>query len=183
MGIVGLRCQIVRKRSDNVSNRAESSNNVQKEKIIMRHHPAHAADLPISNEIHHLLLKAIGERHFKVETWEIGEMAIREWLIRNSPDAFDQPVTMGYQWKSLFLPHGTLLRTMYSGTSYHCLVEKDRIEYKGTSISPNGFANIVGGMRRNAWKVIWVMLPDCKEWKLAADLRPRTRQCDASFGG
>jgi hypothetical protein len=75
------------------------------------------------------------------------------------------------------------LRCHHPGKSYHCLVEKDRIEYKGTSISPNGFANIVGGIRRNAWKVIWVMLPDCKEWKLAAELRPRTRQRDASFGG
>ena len=138
-----------------------------------RRHPAPAADLPISNEIFQQLCGAVSNSRYTLESWEIGELAIREWLIRNNPEAIAMPSKMGYQWKKLFLPNGALLRTIFSGRSYHCLVENDRIEYKGTVISPNGFANLVGGMRRSAWKVIWVMLPACKDWKLAADLRPQ----------
>jgi hypothetical protein len=81
------------------------------------------------------------------------------------------PVIAGYQWKSLFLPNGTLLRTVFNGKNFHCLVEDDRIHFNGQSVSPSGFANAVGGMRRNAWKVIWVLFPNTSEWKLAGTLR------------
>jgi hypothetical protein len=49
------------------------------------------------------------------------------------------PATSGYQWKHLFLPNGTLLRTIFNDRKI---------------ISPSGFANAVGGVQRNAWKAI-----------------------------
>jgi hypothetical protein len=101
---------------------------------------------------------------FEKETWEIGAAAIREWMMRNNPESFAMPATSGYQWKQVLLPNGTLLRTIFNGKNFHCLVEEDHIRYNGQLISPSGFANAVGGVRRNAWKVIW---------KLAGALRTK----------
>jgi hypothetical protein len=85
------------------------------------------------------------------------------------------PATSGFQWKHLFLPNGTLLRTIFNGKNFHCLVEEDHIRYNGQIISPSGFANAVGGVRRNAWKVIWVLFPDSSVWKLAGTLRTKKK--------
>ena len=94
-------------------------------------------------------------------------------MTRNNPESFAMPETCGYQWKHLFLPNGTLLRTIFNGENYHCLVEKDHIRYKGLETSPSGFVNAVGGVRRNAWKVIWILFPNSSVWKLAGTLRTR----------
>jgi hypothetical protein len=127
--------------------------------------------LPISLEIHQQLLAASIERGFEQETWEIGATAIREWMVRNHPDSFAMQAAAGYQWKHLFLPNGTLLRTILNGKNYHCLVEDDQLRYNGKAVSPSGFANAVGGVRRNAWKVVWVLFPNSSTWKLAGTLR------------
>jgi hypothetical protein len=37
------------------------------------------------------------------------------------------PATSGYQWKHLFLPNDTLLRTIFNGKNFHCLAEGDHI--------------------------------------------------------
>jgi hypothetical protein len=129
--------------------------------------------LPISLEIYQQLLAASIKSGFQQEAWEIGAAAIHEWMTRNNPESFAMPVTAGYQWKHLFLPNGTLLRTVFNGKNFHCLVEGDHIRYNGQVISPSGFANKVGGIRRNAWKVIWILYPDSAEWKLAAALRAK----------
>jgi hypothetical protein len=94
---------------------------------------------------------------------------------RHDPDALAMPAATGYQWKSQFLPSGTLLRTVFVGKNHHCLVEGDRILYNGQAVSPTGFANAVGGIRRNAWRCIWILFPDSKDWKLADTLRKRER--------
>jgi hypothetical protein len=129
--------------------------------------------LPISLELYQQLVSASVKSGFEKETWEIGAAAIREWMIRNNPESFAMPATSGYQWKHLFLPNGTLLRTIFNGKNFHCLVEEDQIRYNGKIISPSGFANAVGGVRRNAWKVIWVLFPNSSAWKLAGALRTK----------
>jgi hypothetical protein len=86
--------------------------------------------------------------------------------------ALTMPATSGYQWKRLFLPNGTLLRTVFNGKNTHCLVEGDQILYDGKAISPSGFVNAAGGIRRNAWKSTWIIFPDSKHWTLADTLRP-----------
>jgi hypothetical protein len=131
--------------------------------------------LPISLELHQQLLHASIRSGFEKEAWEIGAAAIRERMVRNDPDSFAMPATSGYQWKHLFLPNGTLLRTVFNGKNFHCLVEGDHILHDGKTTSPSGFANAAGGVRRNAWNVIWVLLPDSSDWKLAATLRPKVK--------
>ncbi|UUZ55781.1 hypothetical protein LP419_09840 [Massilia sp. H-1] len=82
-------------------------------------------------------------------------------------------ICLSYQWKSLFLPHGTVLRTVFKGKSHHCRVDVDQILYQGEARSPSGFVNAVGGIRRNAWKSVWLLFPDSKHWQLADTLRAR----------
>jgi hypothetical protein len=129
--------------------------------------------LPISMALYNQLISASIHSGFEQETWEIGATAIHEWMIRNNPESFGMPSTSGYQWKHLFLPNGTLLRTVFNGKNFHCLVEDDQIRYNGQMLSPSGFANSVGGIRRNAWKVIWILFPKSSAWKHAATLRRR----------
>lgn len=138
-----------------------------------RRPPSPHMDLPISIELYQQLSSASMRGGFKQESWEIGAAAIREWLVRNDPETFAMPTTSGYQWKHLFLPHGTLLRTIFDGKNFHCLVEGDHLRYNGKITSPSGFANAVGGTRRNAWKVIWILFPNSTVWKFAGSLRPK----------
>lgn len=107
------------------------------------------------------------------EKWQIVEEAVDAWLRKNEPGVVGEPAYAGYQWKSLFLPHGSVLRTMFNGKSYHCHVESDRIVYEGSELTPSGFVNAVGGVRRNAWKSIWVLLPEAKHWQRADTMRVR----------
>lgn len=132
---------------------------------------APALTLPISLETYHQLLGASGKTGFTKEPWEIGAAAIHDWLARNAPEAFGMPLVHGVQWKHLFLPNGTLLRTVFKGQNFHGLVEDDKLLFNGTATSPSGFANAVGGIRRNAWKVIWILFPNTSVWKLAGMLR------------
>ncbi len=140
-----------------------------------RQHPNRKMDIPVSSEIWHQLLKASIDTGYAKEDWEIAAEAIDEWVRRHKPDQISMPLVHGYQWKSVFLPDGTLLRTVFGGKNYHCLVEGDRILHDGKAVSPSGFVNAVGGIRRNAWKCTWILFPDAKDWKLADTLRGRER--------
>jgi hypothetical protein len=79
----------------------------------------------------------------------------------------------GYQWKTLFLPHGTQIRMPYKNTNYYAKVEGDEIIYDGNSISPASLANTITGTSRNAWRGLWIKRPNDKEWLLADDCRGR----------
>ena len=140
-----------------------------------RPHPNHKMDIPISMEVWQQLLKASAGTGYQKEDWEIAAEAIDEWVRRHTPESIPMPAARGYQWKSQFLPDGTLLRTVFGGKNYHCLVEGDRILYNGKAVSPSGFVNAVGGIRRNAWRCTWILFPDSKDWKLADTLRTRAR--------
>jgi hypothetical protein len=141
-------------------------------KILPKPPPPEMA-LPISVETHQRLLTASARTKFDKEIWEIGAIAIHDWLARNEPEALTMPIADGYQWKKVFLPNGTLLRTVFDGQNFHCIVEGGRIRYKGVTMSPSGFANVVGGVRRNAWKVIWILFPNSAIWHLAESLRAK----------
>lgn len=77
----------------------------------------------------------------------------------------------GYQWKNLFLPHGTQIRMQYRSTYFYAKVEGDEILYDGKPISPGSLANSIAGTSRNAWRDLWIKRPEDKEWKLAAECR------------
>lgn len=128
-------------------------------------------DIPISLEIYQQLLSASCASGFEKAYWEIGATAINEWTARHNPDSLRLPSTREYQWKQVFPPNGTILRTVFQGKNHHCLVEDDQLRYNGQETSPSRFANAVGGVRRNAWKVTWILFPGTTTWKLAATLR------------
>ena len=140
-----------------------------------RQHPNHKMDIPISLEVWQRLSGASFDTGYEKEDWEIAAEAIDDWMRRHKPEAISMNVAKGYQWKSQFLPDGTLLRTVFGRKNYHCLVEGDQILYNGKAVSPSGFVNAVGGIRRNAWRSIWILFPDSKDWKLADTLRTRAR--------
>lgn len=133
-------------------------------------------EFPVAMETYTKLYAASADTGYEREIWEIAAEAITAWLARNAPDSFGMPTTSGYQWKDVFLPDGTFLRTIYEGKNYHCFVEGDRLHYQGNAVSPSSFANGVGGNGRNAWKVVWVLLPHTTTWKLAGTLRQAKRQ-------
>jgi hypothetical protein len=137
----------------------------------MRHHPGAFNHIAVSQELYQQLELASIKSGFEKEVWEFAAEALDQWTRRHNPDALLMPATRGYQWKSVFLPEGTLLRTVFGGKNHHCMVEADQILYQGAAISPSGFVNAVGGMRRNAWRCIWILFPNTLEWKLAETLR------------
>lgn len=139
--------------------------------------------LPISLETYQQLLGASARTGYSKEIWEIGAAAIHDWLARNEPDVFGGPVADGYQWKHLFLPNGTLLRTVFKGRNFHSVVEGDQILFNSAPMSPSEFANAVGGVRRNAWKVIWILFPNTSAWKHAETLRRRGNVTNSNVRG
>ena len=142
-----------------------------------RPHPSPDEHIPITLRLCHQL-RCASMLSDDQEDWEIVAEAIDEWMRRHSPGAIPMPISAGVHWKRLLLPDGTLLRTVFNGKSYHCRVDADAITYDGKAVSPSGFVNAVGGIRRNAWKCTWLLFPDAKEWKLADSLRsePRPRK-------
>ena len=141
----------------------------------MRPHPDPRAEINISAETHRQLLAGVFASDLQQETWEITEQAIDEWTRRHNPEALAATAYSGYQWKQLFLPSGTVLRTVFGGKNFHCTVDGDRILYQGQPVSPSGFVNAVGGIRRNAWRCAWILFPGTMQWALADTLRPRDR--------
>ena len=134
-------------------------------------HPDPWGQVPVGHRAFINLLNAAGDGQSAY--WEIVEQAVEEWMRRHSQDNCGEPEFAGYQWKGLFLPHGTVLRTVFHGKNHHCRVECDQIMYEGKAHSPSGFVNAVGGIRRNAWKSVWLLFPDSKHWQLADALRAR----------
>lgn len=138
----------------------------------MRQHPDRRMTIPITHALYHQLLAASSHTGYQKKDWEIAAEAIEEWMRRNHPAVLATAGAAGYQWKRLFLPQGTLLRTVFAGKNHHCMVEGDTIVYDGKPVSPSGFVNAVGGIRRNAWKCTYVLFPHTKNWALADTLRP-----------
>jgi hypothetical protein len=116
------------------------------------------------------------------EIHEMAGEALREWLAAQEQRAAAarQPGAMlGYQWKGLFLPAGTVLRAVLDGASIHAIVEGSRIVFDGRQVSPSEFVNAPGRTVRNAWTSIWILFPQQSVWKLADDCRqdaPRRRR-------
>lgn len=138
-----------------------------------KQHPPPYLDLHISHAINDLLQKATWQHNWKWEDWEIAAIAIREWCARNDPTLGTPSPADGYQWKQLFLPNGTLLRTIQNKKKRLCVVQHDNIFFEDAVTTPSRFANSGGGANRNAWRVIWVLFPNTSNWRLAADLRPK----------
>jgi hypothetical protein len=100
--------------------------------------------------------------------------ALELWLATKSeapPAAADAAGTRGYQWKTLFLPEGTVLRSWSYGEHNYARVEGDKIMHEGRSVSPNQFARSFARTARNAWFDLSVRRPGDKHFKIACRLR------------
>lgn len=79
----------------------------------------------------------------------------------------------GFQWKNVFLPEGTSLRTSYRETSEFAKVVGDQIiSDDGESLTPSLFANR-HAKGRNAWRFIWLRFPGDDFWTRADNCRAR----------
>lgn len=98
---------------------------------------------------------------------EIALLALREWMERE----YGQPTDRGYQWKDLFLPHGTRLRIIHRGHCYMAQVEGNLLMAEGKIVTPSAWATAVCGSIRNAWRDIYVRRNYREAWTHASDLR------------
>lgn len=136
--------------------------------------------LPASFETYQGLGNFMYEQGIKQEMYELVDSIIKEWMTKflerhaqPLPNTFD-----GYQWKCLFLPNGTVLRTVYRRKSYLAHVEASEVRYEGRSVSPGQFSNEVAQCARNAWRTIWLRFPDEVEWKHAMTLRTKAMEVE-----
>ncbi len=99
--------------------------------------------------------------------------ALEFWLNATTalPPGTDPANLRGYQWKSLFLPEGTILRSWSYGEHNYACVEGDKIMHKGQSVTPNEFARSFARTARNAWFDLSVRRPGDKHYKMANLLR------------
>jgi len=98
---------------------------------------------------------------------EITLIALQEWMARN----YGQPTNHGYQWKDLFLPHGTSLRIGHRGMCYFAQVEGDLLIADGKITTPNKWAEEVCGSVRNAWRDICIRRTFREGWTAASAWR------------
>ena len=102
---------------------------------------------------------------------------VKRWIaLQNERLALqrDGPALRGFQWKDLFLPEGTNLRTTYGDTVEFAKVCGDRIVARdGRACTPSQFVNR-GAQGRNAWRFVWLRFPGEEQWVRAADCRPRS---------
>src|SRR5471030_2886225 len=124
----------------------------------------------------HVLLQLIAQLRDLGGAQDVSEAittAIAFWLAEKVklPSGADPAYVHGYQWKSLFLPEGTVLRSWSYGEYNYARVEGDRIVHQGRRVSPNQFAQSFARSTRNAWNDLFVRRPGDKQFKLACHLR------------
>lgn len=77
----------------------------------------------------------------------------------------------GFQWKNVFLPDGTCMRTSYRGNFEFAKVVGDRIVADdGATLTPSQFANRLAN-GRNAWRFVWLRFPGNDYWIRACNCR------------
>lgn len=122
------------------------------------------------------LLKLIGRLSARGGAQDLSEAinsAIELWLAEQAklPAGCDPASVRGYQWKSLFLPEGTVLRSWSYGEHNYARVEGDQIIHEGKAVSPNQFAQSFARTTRNAWMDLYIRRPEDKQFKPACRLR------------
>ena len=127
------------------------------------------------------LLRLIGQlkaRGGKQDVSAVINDAIELWMREQSKlNMNGDPASIrGYQWKSLFLPEGTQLRSWSYGEHNYALVVGDQILHNGKSVSPNQFAQSFARSTRNAWTDLYVRRPEDKQFKIAQRLRTELAQ-------
>ncbi|NVM75702.1 hypothetical protein FHW83_001489 [Duganella sp. SG902] len=123
-----------------------------------------------------LLLQLISHLKIRGGAQDVSEAvnsAIVLWLREQSQLAknCDPASVRGYQWKSLFLPEGTEIRSWSYGEHNYARVVGDEIIHKGKAVTPNQLAQSFARSMRNAWMDLSVRRPGDKQFKMAHRLR------------
>jgi hypothetical protein len=112
---------------------------------------------------------------------QVVDAALKAWLAATTvthPKAA-AAAARGYQWKSLFLPEGSLLRVAVGGRYFVATVCGDQILFEGTPYSPRQFVMRITGQVRNAWLALWIRCPGDARWHLADTRRRILRRIPA----
>ena len=111
-------------------------------------------------------------------------VAVEFWLadLKKFPKTHDPNGLRGYQWKCLFLPEGTVLRSWSYGEHNYARVEGDEIIHNGKAVTPNQFARSFARTVRNAWQDLYVRRPGDKQFRLACVLRSEQLQAQKEAG-
>lgn len=134
--------------------------------------------LPASLETYQGLGNFMYTHGLKQEMYEVVDLAIKAWMADfvNAKTQRAASTLDGYQWKGLFLPSGTTLRTVFKRVSYLAYVEGSDLLHNGRAVSPGRFVNEVAGCARNAWRTVWLRFPNEDEWKPAMALRKNSAE-------
>lgn len=103
--------------------------------------------------------------------------AVREWIASREDGKVARDVGAaprrpgGYQWKCLFLAHGSELRFFHDGRFHYAEVRDDLLVHNNRPVSPRQFMLDIIGEPRNAWHELWVRRPSDARWRLAFVLR------------
>lgn len=88
----------------------------------------------------------------------------------------DGQAMRGFQWKSVFLPEDTALRTSYCDVVEFAKVVGNRIvSDDDTLMTPSLFANR-HAKGRNAWRFVWLRFPGNDYWIRADNCRAHSEQ-------
>lgn len=134
--------------------------------------------VPIESSQIQRLIDQLGRRGGAPDLQQALADAIELWLVEQRKlQVGGAPRSVhGYQWKTVFLPDGTLLRTV----SYHdeqcAQVQGNEIIFNGRVVTPNQLAHWAGRGTRNAWNDIYVRRPQDKYYIHASRLRMLVRQ-------
>ncbi|NYE64121.1 hypothetical protein FHW58_005356 [Duganella sp. 1224] len=111
--------------------------------------------------------------------------AIELWLREQTRLAkgCDPANIRGYQWKSLFLPEGTELRSWSYGDHNYARVVGDDILHKGRPTTPNQFAQSFARTTRNAWTDLSIKRPEDQHFKKACLLRAEIKRQPPGVAG
>lgn len=103
---------------------------------------------------------------------------MRRWLATETEKIASRkngPALRGFQWKTLFLPEGTILRTTHGDTVEFAKVCGDHImSDDGAALTPSMFANRTA-KGRNAWRFVWLRFPGEDGWSRADNCRDRCK--------
>ncbi|MBY0557294.1 MAG: hypothetical protein K2P77_08840 [Burkholderiaceae bacterium] len=134
--------------------------------------------VPIESRQIQRLIDQLGLRGGAPDLQQALADAIELWLVEQRKlQVGGAPCSVhGYQWKTVFLPDGTLLRTV----SYHdeqcARVQGNEIIFNGRVVTPNQLAHWAGRGTRNAWNDIYVRRPQDKFYIHASRLRMLVQQ-------
>lgn len=134
--------------------------------------------VPIHSRQLQRLIEQLGRRGGAPDLQQAFADAIELWLAEQSKLQIggDPSAVHGYQWKTVFLPDGTLLRTVSYHDEQYARVQGSEIIFNGRAVTPNQLAHWAGRGTRNAWNDIYVRRPQDKFYILANGLRRLVRQ-------